>query len=125
MTPDEIILARKVVARSGWEWVDGFAPEADMDPDAGMALLCSLPWFLLDGACVPDITHPLVKGWLLHLVRKAHKDPTMCASVYEWDAGMPNLPKRWEVMTAGGRNVGGFRPTEHGALCAALLAASS
>jgi len=137
MTPDDIELARELVALECWEWPTVPADSQLVPPQLPCRTGVELDgeWFWLDDvphsrlpdteACIrvgnaairiPDITHALTKGWLLHIARKV-----LDANVYAQKVGL-----LWGVMRPGkGVHPSGCiaqATTEHAALVAAIKA---
>ena len=76
MTPEQIDLARRAVASKHWLWMPGMAY-----CHAGYRYRYTEHTGHLGTDCYPDLTDPATLGCLLHLVREAWGERSICAGV--------------------------------------------
>lgn len=130
MTPDQIDLARRLVACPRWRWLPGMLWSIGPQPGWVRASTGRVLSAHEDGgpvrapkSCLPDLTDPATAGCLLALVREAWGDTRLVAIYCE--AAYPGQSEGWAVQRADGRLpvAGEDHETEAAALVAALEAA--
>lgn len=115
MTPADLTLARELVALDCWEW-----PEGDPNTTASRG---GLPTVAVEDALtlfLPDLTHPLTKGWLLHLARKVWDCPFVTVGNHDGMTWAGDPPPGFWFATVGEHTF--YGPAEHAALVAAIKA---
>lgn len=107
MTPAQIDPACRLVALKGWRWPSlnrGTLPRVFAQYDHGeWAAAHEIPGLHV----VPDLSSPLVVGWVLHLLREAAGDPLLHAApcldangeVYEWRVWSEGVTRWWSGPT--------------------------
>lgn len=107
MTPAQIALARRLVALKGWRWPEHVAGTTLLLPGwkrimgEWMPIICEF-----DGD-LPNLSSPLVVGWVLFLLREAADDPLLHAGpcldaagdVYEWRVWPADIFRWWSGPT--------------------------
>ena len=139
MTPDQINLARRLVACPRWRWMPGMGVRRWSNYDVRwhtnrVSTLAERGTFWLSEGWLPDLTDPATLGCLLALVREAWGDPRIHSApgLYAHDAAPEYRYQiaHWHVYSPGPYNALTEPPkcsvtalTEAAALVAALEAA--
>lgn len=128
MTPQEIEIARRAVARKGWRWMPGMLVNSGGTiyrmTEETIALGCGSPEYQRE-YMRPDLADPATLGCLLALVREAWRDPDAHVVRARWGTeSVTGWTIRRTTSAASLMAPPRFELTEAEALVAALEAAS-